>query len=91
MEENNGSNIATDSADRINRYKYAYRNEAFLFRQEGIYGIMYFITKCFYNIFRILTKSSNNKIKRLYILIKSSIYGLIWYSPNEKLQKYTAI
>lgn len=82
MEENNGSNIATDSADRINRYKYAYRNEAFLFRQEGIYGIMYFITKCFYNIFRILTKSSNNKIKRLYILIKSSIYGLIWYSPK---------
>ena len=36
---NNGGNIATDVAERIPRYRYAYRNEVYLYRREGTRGV----------------------------------------------------
>lgn len=35
---NVGSNVALDDVERIERYYYAFRNEAYLYRQEGIKG-----------------------------------------------------
>ena len=40
MRTNNGSCIATDAPERIDRYRYAYRNENFAYRYEGIKGIV---------------------------------------------------
>jgi len=36
MKNNNGSNLALDDIERINRYWYAYRNENYTYRQEAI-------------------------------------------------------
>lgn len=36
MAENTGSSIATDRTERIGRYNYAFRNENYLYRQEGL-------------------------------------------------------
>ena len=33
---NIGANIAIDSEDRIERYRYAYRNEMYLYKREGL-------------------------------------------------------
>ncbi len=52
---NVGSNVALDDAERIGRYFYAFRNEAHLYREEGMKGLAYcFAKRCrdFQRIFR---------------------------------------
>lgn len=41
MKNNNGSNLAVDSVERLGRYKLAFRNEAYIYRREGAKGIAY--------------------------------------------------
>lgn len=61
---NMGSNICKDTADRIDRYFYSYRNEKFFHKKEGINGKIYFACKCLYHKLKIkLTKCSNKKEK----------------------------
>lgn len=72
---NNGSKIASDLIDRIDRYYYAYRNENFLYRQEGLKGMLYYYLKCLYNLARIVFLSKNKKIVRIKTLIKGVIDG----------------
>ena len=81
MKENTGSSIATDYQDRIDRYKYAFRNEAYLYRQEGIKGIAYYIAKCGLNFFRILFNAKNYRLKRIHVLFSSMLKGL-FFNPN---------
>lgn len=78
---NNGSNIATDSEDRLNRYKYAYRNEVYIYRREGLPGWIHLILKTGLHTVRVITKSQNNKKKRLGIVWKSTINGLSFHPP----------
>lgn len=85
MKENSGSSIATDSHERIDRYKYAFRNEGYLYRKEGIKGVGYYIAKCGLNFVRILTKSKNYRMKRCYILLSSMLKGLFFNPKIEKL------
>ena len=85
MKENTGSSIATDVPQRINRYRYAFRNEGYLYRQEGIKGIVYYILKCGLNFCRILFKAKDHKIKRCQILIYSIIKGLFFNPDVEKV------
>jgi len=78
---NEGSSISRDLCDRIDRYFYAYRNEAYLFRLEGMKGIIYFILKCILNAGRIIFISKDNKIKRMRILLKGIKAG-IGFDPS---------
>lgn len=66
MKENTGSNISTDMPERIDRYRYAFRNEGYLYRQEGLKGNVYYLAKCGYNIFQILFTSSNKNEENKY-------------------------
>ena len=85
MKENSGSSIATDSHERINRYKYAFRNEGYLYRKEGIKGVCYYIAKCGLNFVRILTQAKNYRLKRIYILLSSMLKGLFFNPKIEQL------
>ena len=85
MKENTGSSIATDVPDRINRYRYAFRNEAYLYRKEGIKGIVYYILKCGLNLCRILFKAKDHRIKRCRVLIGSMIKGLFFNPKIENI------
>ena len=78
MKENTGSNIATDIPERIERYKYAFRNEGYLYRKEGFKGICYYFAKCGWNLLKILICAKCSKLKRIYILIVSIIKGLVF-------------
>ncbi len=73
---NIGSDIAFDTADRLDRYSYAYRNEVYYFKREGLLGMGYFIVRLMYHIFRILVYSKDAKAKRLSIIISSTLRGL---------------
>ena len=86
MNINRGSNIAIDDTSRISRYRYAYRNECYTFRQDGIYGMFYYILKCSFNLVRILLKSHDSKRKRIDTLIKAIIEGMHFNPSVERIQ-----
>lgn len=75
MSDNNGSKLATDNAGRIMRYRYAFRNENYLYRQEGLKGFVYYVLKCGKNSIEILLKAKDHKFRRLSVLVSSFILG----------------
>lgn len=87
MKENNGSSIAHDDVSRINRYKYAFRNEHYLYRKEGLKGIIYYHAKCWLNFFRILCHGKKHRFKRIHILLSSNLKGLFFNPKIEYLDK----
>lgn len=87
---NVGSNIAKDEYLRISRYKFAYRNEMYIARKEGLKRIIYQIFKIFYHILRILFSANGNQLEKLKIVIISSFNGIkfnpaIEYYENENI------
>lgn len=87
MDSNNGSSIATDDEKRINRYNYAFRNENYLYRKEGIKGFTYYFSKCGLNILRILKSKQNKKFKRLSIIMKNLFSGLLFNPKIEFVER----
>ena len=73
---NTGSNIALDSDDRLERYKYAYRNEMFFFKREGIKGLGYYFAKLALHGYRVLRFSPDKKKKRLSIIYSNAREGI---------------
>ncbi len=85
MKENGGSSIAIDSAERIDRYRYAFRNEAFTYRQEGARGVCYYVAKCGLNFCRIAVKAPDHKGKRIAVLIGSMVRGVFFRPRIERI------
>jgi len=73
---NNGGNIATDIPERIDRYRYAYRNEVYIYRREGARGILHLLLRTPLHILRVLTKSDGQKLKRIRVILGSTLKGL---------------
>jgi len=80
---NTGANIAIDSEDRIERYRYAYRNEMYLYKREGIKGIMHILARTPVHIARVLIKAKSQKINRIGIILKSTLDGMCF---NPKIE-----
>ena len=85
MKNNNGSSIALDTTERIDRYRYAFRNEAYAYRQEGVGGILYYIAKCVLNFCRIVVFAPDHKGKRLQVLFSSMVKGIQFKPKTEVL------
>lgn len=75
MKDNTGSNIATDAPERLSRYTYAFRNENYLYRQEGWKGVCYYLAKCGWNMVKILIRSKNYRGRRILLIIRSMLAG----------------
>ena len=73
---NTGSNIALDSEDRLGRYKYAYRNEMYFYKREGIKGLCYYGAKLMLHSYRVLRFSPDKKKERLGIIFSNAIKGI---------------
>lgn len=71
---NVGADIITAPADRIDRFKYMYRNDVVLYRQDGFEGYMYLFIRNMTHIMRVLLKSDNKK-KKIGILLSSTKEG----------------
>ena len=82
---NNGGNIATDQPERIERYRYAYRNEVYLYRREGLRGIARLLLRTPVHIFRVLSKSKNLKLKRIRVILGGTLSGLGFNPPVERM------
>lgn len=81
MKENNGSSIANDYIERINRYSYAFRNENYLYRKEGFRGFCYYVAKCTLNFCRIIAYAPGKRLKRIGVLLSSTFKGF-FFNPK---------
>ena len=73
---NIGASISSDTEDRLDRYNYLYRNDAYLYRREGIKGFFYEVPRLFAHIFRVLKSNCKGKWKRVKIIIGATFKGL---------------
>ena len=80
---NNGADIVSDSYSRINRYFYAYRNETYLYKKEGVKGYFHLIGRFPYHILRVLFLSKDHKKDRLKQIIKGTFNGIVF---NPKIE-----
>ena len=72
---NLGSDISRDD-ERLDRYKYAYRNEMYIAKKNGIKGIIRYIAKINYHILKILIYSKGNKLKKIGIIFSNMFKGI---------------
>lgn len=84
-ETNNGGNISTDDPERIGRYRYAYRNEVYLYRREGVRGAMRLLCRTPLHILRVLTRSRSRKLDRIRVILGGTLNGLSFKPPIEYL------
>lgn len=86
MEKNTGSNIAIDVEERISRYRYAYRNEFYTYRREGLARLLYFCARCVYHMMRIMVCAKNSRWRRIITLLSGFAAGLIFYPDIEYIE-----
>lgn len=65
---NVGADIVDSPADRIDRFRYLYRNDVVLYRQDGIDGFFYMLLRIAKHSLKVLLKSDNKcgKIKLIF-------------------------
>ncbi|MDO4797478.1 MAG: glycosyltransferase family 2 protein [Coriobacteriales bacterium] len=80
---NIGANVFTDDYTRLDRFKYLYRNDVVLYRREGVSGFLYEFVRLSYHAFKVLTKSRDNKIKRLSAIVLGTRDGLFFHPAIE--------
>ncbi len=83
---NAGSDVARDDAERIGRYFYAFRNEAYLYRQEGIKGRAYCFAKRCRDFLRIM-RYGKPKWPRLRVLLRGIWAGFFFHPKVEFINK----
>ncbi|MCD8232304.1 MAG: glycosyltransferase family 2 protein [Clostridiales bacterium] len=83
---NIGSNIAADAYERLNRYGYAYRNEIYFFRREGLRGWSYCFCRLILHISRVILKAEDHRMKRLKIILTSTWKGFFFHPEIEYVQ-----
>ncbi|HJB46595.1 MAG TPA: glycosyltransferase family 2 protein [Candidatus Mediterraneibacter surreyensis] len=84
---NEGSNIATDDVSRMDRYRYAYRNEVYIARKENFSRKLYQISKIAFHIARVILKSDGYKWKKIKIIIGASVEGLKFRPSVEYIER----
>ncbi len=78
---NAGSDIVHDSEDRLSRYRFAYRNEVFIAKEEGWFRRGRQLAKILYHAAKVLFLSSGNKGKKIALIWSASKEGL-HFSPQ---------
>ncbi len=84
MDKHTRVNFATDSRDRIDRYRYIYRNDVHCYRRYGVTGWLYILLKDLYTVLNIMIHSHDSRIKKITVLIKGFREGLS-FEPEVKM------
>ncbi len=82
---NFGCDIVQEKNDRLWRYNYAFRNEGYYYRREGIVGVIYILLRQFYYLLRIVFSSTKDKLKKIKIVFGKTCEGLKFNPPIEYL------
>jgi len=81
---NIGANVANDSVERIERYRYLYRNDVVLWRREGTKGFIYEFLRLTVHSLKVIFNSSNSKWKRLKCIVLGTWNGLFFRPDVDK-------
>ena len=84
---NMGGNIVIDDYDRLWRYNYAFRNDAYWYKREGFKGILYIFLRQFYYLIKIIFSKANHKFKRIGIVFSKTFKGLFFNPIIDFLDK----
>ena len=76
-------NIAADTPDRLDRYRYIYRNDVYLFRREGLMGWAYLGLRTALHMGRVLVRAPSDRLKRLLMILRGSREGLHFHPQIE--------
>ena len=83
---NNGAGtIATDIPERIDRYRYVYRNDVVLYRGEGVKGIAYIVARDAYHTAAVLASGKPDKLKKIGIIWGATLEGVSFNPPIERV------
>ena len=82
---NIGANIATESAERLDRFDYLYRNDVYLYRREGLRGFAYEAVRLSGHCVRVLLKAKDHKKERLKKIIGGTRKGFSFHPTIERL------
>lgn len=74
MGSNNKVGIEQEAHDRLWRYEYMYRNEFYLYRREGIYGMLIYVARILLHSLRIVLKAGDKR-KKLRVIWTSFAKG----------------
>lgn len=83
MKENKKINFAKETPDRIERYKYVYRNDVHCYRQYGLKGWLYVILKDIYTLLNIILNSQERKKDKMKVVLNGFIEGLTFQPEIE--------
>lgn len=80
---NIGADISSETADRLDRFNYLYRNDVVLYRREGISGFVYECVRLSGHVVRVILKAKDHKWKRFKIIIGATFKGLRFHPEIE--------
>lgn len=80
-------NIAADVPSRWERYRYFYRNDVYLYRQEGLVGWVWVLTKFAWHSVQVLAAKTGKRAYRLAIIWKGFAAGVRFDPQVEKIEK----
>ncbi len=87
MKENVGSDISLDSPEKIDRYRYGFRNERYALRKLGIKGRLLYDYRRLRDIGHIITRAKDHRLKRLGTVFAGAIQGVFFFPKVEYPEK----
>lgn len=85
--QNSAGNVATDSGERIGRFRLAYRNDIVLYRREGLRGYGYVLARDLNHLFRIATEAKGRKLERAEAVVGGTLEGLRFHPQIEHVER----
>ena len=67
--------IVSETGERLSRYPYIYRNDVFLYRREGLPGVLYVLLRAALHTVRVLLHSPGQRLQKCGIIWGSTIKG----------------
>ena len=87
MKNNARVDFVKDTPNRIERYKYIYRNDVHCYRQYGLRGWIYLILKDLYTCMRLLIYCKDSKWERIRTVWAGFCAGLFFYPSIEMIER----
>lgn len=87
MNNNNCVDIVSENGERLERYKYAFRNRYYLCKDHGIKAHIKYYVFLFTTIAKIILKSKDKKLKRIMIALTSTVSGWFFSPKIEYIDK----
>ena len=76
MKQNTIVNIATDSPERMERYRCFYRNDVYLYRREGLKGWLWLISKDLWHTAQVCMRAKAHRMEKIGIIWKGFFAGI---------------